>query len=105
MPEVEEAASGPITQEAAMLAAQLLERSMAETQSVTNQLLDRYRHGEALARTELVMVREALAEIMYQPYAPSSNAIEEAMYPNAPAVEERARRTLDREDEEARRHG
>jgi len=102
MPEPQTQATTPpgadaIPRDAAMLAATLLEHSMAETQSVTNRLLEQYRLSEMLARTELIMVREALQRVLLQPYAPSSTAIEDAMYPDHNVVAARANADLDKE--------
>lgn len=76
-----------IPAEAANLMAQLLEQSMAETQRVTNALMDSYK---ATAQTEMARVaaiRDAVQGLFAGPFAPSESAVMKALWPSEDDVD------------------
>lgn len=71
--------------------AQVLEASVAQTQAVTNALVDNLTYQEAEARATLELIREAVAELAGRSYVVNPQLFLQALHPSHHAVLERMR--------------
>ncbi len=64
------------------LVADLMSASLAETQRITNTVIDNLTEQEATSRAELAADRARIRVLLNGPYQPSSTAIEAALWPS-----------------------
>lgn len=69
--------------------ADVLGASIAQTQGVTNALIDSLTYDAARGQATLVLVREAIAEIASRPYIVNPQQYLYAMWPSEEAIMER----------------
>jgi len=73
--------------EAVELMGRLLERSLGETQHITNQLMEAYREERDVALATVAAIRVLVTSMLDGPYQPSASALRRALWPSMEQVD------------------